>query len=130
MAQHPEIRIGNAERDEAVQALEQHFAAGQLDADEYEDRRGRARDAVTRADLAALFADLPVKDGSGKALARPKGLPKPGRRTDTGQRVAQAAVGLAPFVALALFFLTGSWLWFLLVPALGVVYGVVRDNDD
>lgn len=34
------------------------------------------------------------------------------------------AMGLTPLVALVLLFLTRSWLWFLLVPLVGVlVYG-------
>lgn len=131
MADHSSrTRIGNAEREAAAQALKAHFEAGRLDADAFEDRRGKALDAVTRGDLAALFADLPTKDASGKTLARPAGLSTPGPSASTGARVAKVAVSLSPFVAVALFFLTGSWLWFLLIPVLGVVYGVVYNSDD
>lgn len=45
-------------------------------------------------------------------------LPRLGRRT------RNTIMGLTPLVALVLFFLTRSWMWFLLVPAVGVlVYG-------
>jgi tellurite resistance protein TehA-like permease len=33
-------------------------------------------------------------------------------------------IALTPFAALALFFLTGSWLWFLMIPVMGIrLYG-------
>lgn len=39
-------------------------------------------------------------------------------------------MALTPFVALVLFFWTDSWLWFLLVPVSGVVYGLIVNHDD
>ncbi|MEO7130850.1 MAG: DUF1707 domain-containing protein [Dermatophilaceae bacterium] len=130
MAEHSGMRIGDEERDEAVRALTAHFEAGRLDADAFEDRRGKALDAVTQGELVGLFADLPAKDASGQSLARPASLSTPVHSASTGAKVAKVAVSLSPFVAVALFFLTGSWLWFLLVPVLGVVYGVVYDSAD
>ena len=59
MADDGDIRIGTQERDEALAALAVHRDAGRLDAFEYEDRRGKAADAVTKRDLTALFTDLP-----------------------------------------------------------------------
>lgn len=36
-------------------------------------------------------------------------------------------MGLAPIAALVLFFLTRSWLWFLAIPAVGILlYGPFR----
>lgn len=38
-------------------------------------------------------------------------------------------MGLTPLVALALFFVTRSWMWFLWVPVVGVaLYGTGRDG--
>jgi hypothetical protein len=37
-----------------------------------------------------------------------------GRHRDT-------VMALTPFVALALFFLTHSWLWFLVIPVMGIL---------
>jgi tellurite resistance protein TehA-like permease len=37
-----------------------------------------------------------------------------GRHRDT-------IMALTPFVALALFFLTGTWLWFLVIPVVGIL---------
>ncbi len=53
------LRIGNAEREQAVAALAEHYSAGRLETDEYTERVGRAYAARYHADLDALFADLP-----------------------------------------------------------------------
>ncbi|WP_067890571.1 DUF1707 SHOCT-like domain-containing protein [Nocardia vaccinii] len=53
------VRIGTAEREQAAAALGEHFAAGRLAVDEYDDRVARAYAAKTNADLAVLFSDLP-----------------------------------------------------------------------
>lgn len=53
------IRISDAERDRAMAALGEHLATGRLELDEYDARCTRTVGARTRADLEALFADLP-----------------------------------------------------------------------
>jgi hypothetical protein len=53
------IRIGNAEREQAVKALGDHFAQGRLEPEEFEDRMTAAYAARTAADLDRLFDDLP-----------------------------------------------------------------------
>lgn len=55
-----EIRISDAERDEAITTLGLHMSTGRLDLDEYEERCGRAAAARTRGELEALFTDLPA----------------------------------------------------------------------
>jgi TM2 domain-containing membrane protein YozV len=55
----PSIRIGNAEREAAVRELGEHYAAGRLDAAEYEERTTAAYAARTADDLVPLFDDLP-----------------------------------------------------------------------
>lgn len=54
-----QIRVGDPERSEALDRLGEHFANGYLDVNEFEERTGRAATARTRADLSALFGDLP-----------------------------------------------------------------------
>src|SRR5262245_30782963 len=112
MADDGDIRIGTQERDEALAALAAHRDEGRLDAFEYEDRRGKAVDAVTKRDLTALFADLPEPRPtfSGAAVVkRPVGGQAakvvPQRRRKVGQTIAS----LSPFIALAAFALTRSW---------------------
>src|SRR4029077_7301915 len=48
-----------ADRDRAIAELSEHYQAGRLTTEEFEDRTGRALQARTSADLAALFTDLP-----------------------------------------------------------------------
>lgn len=53
------LRIGDKEREDAVKRLGEHFEAGRLSAEEHTERIGRALEAKTAAELAALFTDLP-----------------------------------------------------------------------
>ncbi|GGS59128.1 MULTISPECIES: DUF1707 domain-containing protein [Actinokineospora] len=53
------LRIGTAEREDAMRLLGEHFAAGRLQMGEYEQRLDAVTTAVTRGDLRGLFADLP-----------------------------------------------------------------------
>lgn len=52
-------RIGDAERDRAVNALSEHLASGRLDQSEFDERMAAALHAWTHADLEPLFLDLP-----------------------------------------------------------------------
>jgi uncharacterized protein DUF1707 len=58
---HPSgsLRVSDADRDRAIAELSEHYQAGRLTTEEFEDRTGRALAARTSADLAALFTDLP-----------------------------------------------------------------------
>jgi hypothetical protein len=53
------LRIGDAERDQAVAVLSEHFVAGRLTQDEFEERSDQATRARYTDDLSPLFADLP-----------------------------------------------------------------------
>jgi hypothetical protein len=125
-------RIGNGEREAAIAALKTHQGEGRLDSREYEDRALRARQSRTWADLDPLFADLPEPRPHPGAAGR---LPSSSIPPATSQPVsgysgllpepwAAWAMSLTPFAALILFFVTGSWLWFLAIPIAGIViYG-------
>ena len=67
-------RIGDAERERAVAAIGEHYAAGRLDHDDLEERMEAAWRARTQADLAVLFTDLPGPS--------PVAPPAPGRARD------------------------------------------------
>ncbi|MDT7628211.1 MAG: hypothetical protein QOI50_141 [Pseudonocardiales bacterium] len=54
------LRIGTAEREEAMRILGDHFAEGRLRSEEYETRVTAALEAETRGALRPLFADLPA----------------------------------------------------------------------
>lgn len=148
----PDVRLSNAERDEAVARLNANQREGRLSEAEFAERSAAVRVAVTRADLAPIFSDLPSdRDGatggypasaayptaspsaSAPAAAPPKWIENPGGPDGppSGRSPGLLIVSLAPLVALVLFFVTSalfgwewSWLWFILVPVVGViVYG-------
>jgi hypothetical protein len=132
----PEQRIGDPERQAAITALDAHREAGRLSAEEFEDRQVTAAAARTWSDIQPLFADLPPPHPS-RMPSQPSPGQHPARTMEptpsatTGllgdvipQRHRATVMALTPFVALVLFFLTGTWLWFLLIPAMGVLmYG-------
>jgi hypothetical protein len=113
-------RVGTAERDTAIALLGEHWRAGRLDPAEHERRVTKARAAVTQADLDVLFADLPQGAPSHQSAEAVLASAAPGfleSKRDT-------MMALTPFAALVLFFITGMWLWFLLVPVMGILlYG-------
>ena len=127
-----DIRVSSAEREEALTALAEHHAAGRLDANEYEDRRGRATDAIVRRDLTSLFTDLPEprpRLGSSVGAARPASTPQTaeGRPATPMGKLARTLVSLSPFIAIGAFFLTRSWLAFLLIPIIAIIARAIED---
>lgn len=66
-----DTRVSDAERDQAVAELSEHFQAGRLTQEEFEDRSGRALQARTGADLSVLFTDLPQNTVAVPAAAGP-----------------------------------------------------------
>ncbi|NKY44341.1 DUF1707 domain-containing protein [Nocardia cerradoensis] len=73
----PSVRVGTAEREQAAAALGDHFAAGRLELDEYDERVSRAYAAKTAADLIVLFTDLPRPQPA--PPARPQRAPRRAR---------------------------------------------------
>lgn len=65
-----DVRLSDAEREAAVNALSEHYAAGRLTKDEYDDRSQRAFDARFASDLPALFEDLPGGQRASQSVAR------------------------------------------------------------
>ena len=81
------LRAGHADREQVIEALKDAFVQGRLTRDELDVRAGRALAARTRAELAALTADIPGDPAAG-GPARPP-APAPVRR----QPLAWAAAG-------------------------------------
>jgi hypothetical protein len=107
----PGVRIGTAERERAAAALGEHFAAGRLEVDEYDERVARVYAAKTTADLAALFDDLPRP--APPPPAPPPVMPAVGR----APVLPAAVVFLAVVVAVAVV-ATTHFLPFVLIPVL------------
>ncbi|WP_237159545.1 DUF1707 SHOCT-like domain-containing protein [Mycolicibacterium rhodesiae] len=108
------VRIGTAEREEAQELLSRQFSEGRLNPDEFSERSAAVAAAVTRADLAPIFADLPARPGEH-------------RTPDIAhQRDWRAVVmALIPLVALACTIVVPhGWLAWLALPVLGLLlYG-------
>jgi len=66
---NPELRIGDAEREAAVAALGEHYAAGRLSKDEFDERTAAALTAPTPSALAPLFLDLPAPHAAGSSVS-------------------------------------------------------------
>jgi hypothetical protein len=115
-----DIRIGDTERQQALQVLGEHMSAGRIDIDEYGERSARITTAKTRGDLMALFYDLPDPRPQ---FATPMAMfPEPSRvpaRRWEGAVVPVAGVA----VVLMFFFLVKSPLIFLLIPAVALLWG-------
>jgi hypothetical protein len=132
--ERPPIRIGTAERDAAMKALDAHLEAGRLDVDEYGERSARASVATTAPELAALFDDLPAPHPPlpgipGPPAVAPPPAPPAVREPSALEVWGPRLVALSPFVAVALFLLTRQWIFFLLIPVAGVVFGSSRRRD-
>jgi Domain of unknown function (DUF1707) len=54
-----DLRVSDADRDRAISDLTEHFQAGRLTADEFDERSSQALQSRTGTQLSALFADLP-----------------------------------------------------------------------
>lgn len=54
-----DVRVGTAERERAAAKLAEHFTAGRLEMDEFDDRVKAAYSARTQKDLSVLLGDLP-----------------------------------------------------------------------
>jgi Domain of unknown function (DUF1707) len=88
-----DLRVSDADRDRAISELSEHFQAGRLTAEEFDERSGRALQARTGKDLSVLLADLPRN----RATA-PGPLP-PARLPGAGIPVAAPIIGAAVIVA-------------------------------
>ncbi len=77
-----DLRIGTAEREQAVQQLAEHLSAGRLELAEFEERVAGAYAARTVGQLAALFRDLPSPQ-------------PPGARYPVGRWVPRRAILMA-----------------------------------
>jgi hypothetical protein len=96
------LRAGHADREQVIEALKDAFVHGRLTKDELDTRAGQALSAQTRADLAALTADIPAVTSPPAAagLARPPTQP---RRWPLARAAAKSSGCLGLAFALVLF---------------------------
>lgn len=130
----PNIRIGDAERDEAISRLRAHHAAGRIDMIEFDDRMEKALEARTAGDLKSIFLDLP--DEPFDELVPPRPFPAAGPHPyvpahrpmqSVEARVTKPAYAAPGFFWIVFFVVifTGMRLWPLLVIAAVWFFGIV-----
>jgi Domain of unknown function (DUF1707) len=83
-----QLRLSDAEREEAARVLGEHFAVGRLTAEEHAERHDQIFAARTYGELPSLFADLP----GGLPFA-----PTVDRRPRRSPRIARAWGGSPPW---------------------------------
>ena len=88
------LRAGHFDRERVIEALKQAFVHGRLSRDELDVRAGRALAARTRAELAALTADIPAEPAE-PAVAGSARLPAPVRRRPLARAAGQSGISLA-----------------------------------
>ncbi|KAB7834284.1 DUF1707 domain-containing protein [Streptomyces mobaraensis] len=133
-----QLRIGDDEREAALDALTTHSREGRLTIDEYGERAEALQEARTQADILALFKDLPEprptlapttpdtsltpaagRPATPETRRGPLGLPdrtdRPTRATD---RFAGTLLGVpvGAVAAAGVSYATGSWLFMFLAP--------------
>jgi Domain of unknown function (DUF1707) len=93
-----DVRLSDADRDQALSELSAAFRAGRITADEFDQRSGQTFRSRTGKELIALLADLPVEHA---ALAtRTTGM-DPARRAMAARVSAVAGVGAFCFATAA-----------------------------
>ena len=96
-----QLRAGHADREQVIEALKDAFVHGRLTRDELDVRAGRALAARTRAELAALTADIPAFPAAAGPARPPAPAPlhRPLARAAAGSGmclvIATAAVRIA-----------------------------------
>jgi hypothetical protein len=115
-----DIRIGDTEREQALQVLGEHMSAGRIDVEEYGERSARITTAKTRGELMALFYDLP--DPRPQFAAPMAMFPEPAKvPARTWEGMVVPVVGVA--VVILFFAVIKNPLIFLLIPAVAIVWG-------
>src|SRR3954463_14349268 len=69
----PDFRIGDAKADDAMARLRDHYAAGRIDKEEFDERSDAVWSARTEGDLAVIFADLAPPRRSAAGTRRSRG---------------------------------------------------------
>jgi hypothetical protein len=138
--------VGDAEREQALQALGDHMSAGRLDIEEYGERTAQVATSKTRGELLELFRDLPdPKPRFGPPAKTPPipvaprtpapahGAANPGvdrwQARPVGQRMFAALIPLSFLAALVFFFVTKAWPVFFLPVAMMIIGGSMFGED-
>lgn len=123
--ENPEVRLSDEERQEALDALDEHVRTGRLDIDEYGERSAQVTAARRRGDLEKLFTDLPRPRPSVlEEPARPGAEPVAGKAGEPTllHRASGLALPIATIIAVVLLVTVAkTWMVFLLPIAVAVI---------
>jgi hypothetical protein len=101
------LRVSHADREQVIETLKVAFVQGMLDTDEFDLRVGQTFASRTRAELAAITADIPT----GLAMARP---PAPARA-----QVEKPVARPGPVIAAATAVYAFGWVYEIFLTAHG-----------
>ncbi|HUC57990.1 MAG TPA: DUF1707 domain-containing protein [Streptosporangiaceae bacterium] len=102
MAAGSGIRIGDAERNAMAESLREHYAAGRLTMEEFQERLDAAFAAKTDADLAKLAEDLPHSASGPYAAPWPPAQNSPVQPyVSAGGRQARQGAGARVFAVIS-----------------------------
>jgi hypothetical protein len=127
MADRPDLRASDEQRDRAAQEIREHFAAGRLTDEELSDRVQAAYAARTEGELNAVLADLPRLPAT-RAQQKAEIVQ---RRRDLQRRLLQEAGGGsgAFLICTAIWVASGAsgFFWPMFV-ALGILIPLLRNG--
>jgi uncharacterized protein DUF1707 len=134
VSENPDVRIGDAEREQALRALGEHMGAGRLTVDEYGERSAQVAAAKTRGELTRLFADLPEPHptfGSPWVTVAQPAPKTPATWTDRPlhQRLLAAVIPLLFVGAILVGVTTGFW-WLMGLPFVTAAVGRAMWGQD
>jgi hypothetical protein len=128
VANSPEVRIGDAERQAVLDDLRAHLGQGRLTLAEFEERADLALQARTRGDLVPILSDLPALRPASKG-APVRARPAPSAANQTWEVLYRVHVGI--WAVLAAFFvliwlLTGAGYFWPIWPiaSIGLSVGI------
>ena len=133
MTERPDLRASDEQRDRAAAEIRDHYAAGRLTEDEFNERLDAAYTARTQGELAELRRDLPALSTRNELAER--------RRRLRGELIQETGGAFVPFlICTAIWAFSGAesafWpVWVLLLPLIAIVrngwrlYGPAPDLD-
>ena len=84
-----DYRIGDTERQKAMDDLGKHFAAGRLDITEYDNRLTNVAEATMMSDLIPIFSDLPAITDANTPATIPHAAGIPAEATFTSSEIEE-----------------------------------------
>jgi hypothetical protein len=120
-----EMRASDADRDAVLSELSEHFQAGRLTAEEFDERAGQALAARTYGELRNLLRDLPAARSGPQAPATSSAAP-PQRPSWPALLPVAVLAGVGIAVALSVGVAHGRWGFGWLLLLLFIARRVVR----